>query len=91
MTGQVITYRLPELDESILKEIARQTGGEYFRATDEKALASIYKQIDEMERTRVKVKEYTQYAELFPYFLWTGLIMVLFETALNHTLLRKLP
>jgi Ca-activated chloride channel family protein len=91
VTGQVITYRLPELDESILKEIARQTGGEYFRATDEKALASIYKQIDEMEKTRVKVKEYTQYAELFPYFLWTGLIMVLVEAVLNHTLLRKLP
>ncbi len=91
MTGQTVVYRLPELDESILRQIASLTKGEYFRATDEKALAQIYKQIDEMEKTRVKVKEYTQYAELFPYFLWIGLGLVMMETALSNTLLRKIP
>lgn len=91
VTGQRLVYQLPELDENILKEIAGQTRGEYFRATDEKALAQIYKQIDQMEKTKVRVKQYTQYAELFPYFLWAGLGLVLAETALNNTILRKLP
>ncbi len=90
-TGRSVLYRLPELDEKILREIARQTGGEYFRAKDEEALASIYKQIDEMEKSKIKVKEYTQYAELFPYFLWAGLGLILIETILNQTILRKLP
>ena len=91
VTGQRVVYRLPELDESILRQIASLTKGEYFRATDEKALAQIYKQIDEMEKTRVKVKEYTQYAELFPYFLWMGLGLVMMETALGNTLLKRIP
>jgi len=91
VTGRSVLYRLPELDEKILREIARQTGGEYFRAKDEEALASIYKQIDEMEKSKIKVKEYTQYAELFPYFLWAGLGLILIETILNQTILRKLP
>jgi Ca-activated chloride channel family protein len=90
-TGQRIVYRLPELDENILREIARMTKGEYFRATDEEALANIYKQIDEMEKSRVKVKEYTQYAELFPYFLWIGLALALLEIIAANTILRKLP
>lgn len=90
-TGRSMVYQIEQLDEDILRQIARLTKGEYFRATDGQALANIYKQIDEMEKTRVKVKEYTSYAEIFPYFLWVGLALVLAETILNNTILRKLP
>ncbi|MCI0532234.1 MAG: VWA domain-containing protein [candidate division Zixibacteria bacterium] len=90
-TGRRVTYRLPELQEDILKQIAYKTGGEYFRATDEKALLNIYKTIDQLEKTKVKVKQYTQYADLFPYFLWAGLALLLLEILAGNTVLRKLP
>jgi Ca-activated chloride channel family protein len=90
-TGRRVTYRLPELQEDILQQIAQKTGGEYFRATDEKALLNIYKTIDQLEKTKVKVKQYTQFADLFPHFLWAGLALLLLEILAGNTVLRKLP
>ncbi len=43
-----------EIDEQTLKQIATETGGQYFRATDVEALANIYRQIDQLERTEVE-------------------------------------
>ena len=58
-----------EIDEITLKKIADVTGGEYFRATDIKALESIYLKIDELERSEIEVNEYTLYKELYGWFL----------------------
>jgi len=79
------------LDEKSLKEIAKITSGKYFRATDTKNLENIYKEIDKLEISEVKIKEYTEYFELFHWFLLPGLLILLLEIILGHTRLRKIP
>jgi Ca-activated chloride channel family protein len=85
------TLMLTKLDEETLKEIARITGGRYYRATDEKALDEIYKQILEMEKTAFEVRTFKHRQELARYFLPFGLLAVLIEVLLVSTLWRKIP
>jgi Ca-activated chloride channel family protein len=80
-----------EVDEPTLKKIASLTGGKYFRATDEKVMLQIYNQISGMEKTKIKVKEYLQYNELFQKFALAGLIFLVLEIVLAHTRFRKIP
>ena len=70
-----------EIDEATLKQIASVTGGKYYRATDIKALELIYSEINDLERSDIEVKEYTQYKELYGWFLIPALILgTLLET-----------
>jgi Ca-activated chloride channel family protein len=64
-----------EIDEETLQHIADMTGGKFFRATDVKALASIYEEIDLLERSEIEVKEFTQYKELYGWFLIPAFFM----------------
>jgi len=80
-----------ELDEKSLTQIAQITGGEYFRAKDERRLKEIYEEINRMEKTEVKVKEYVQYEELFGNFLLLGLAIFLGEVVLANTRYRRIP
>lgn len=89
--GKRIVYQDVDLDEASLKQIARLTGGEYFRAADTRSLENIYARIDAMEKTSVKVKEFREYTEQFPVFLVPGLIFLGLEVVLANTLLRKIP
>lgn len=89
--GKQYVYQKVDLDEKTLKEIAARTGGQYFRATHTEALEAIYEQIDKMERTEVKIKEYMEYEELFIYFVLPGLVLLLVEVLLANTRLRKIP
>ncbi|MBM3262699.1 MAG: VWA domain-containing protein [candidate division Zixibacteria bacterium] len=82
---------MTEIDEPTLREIADITDGVYFRATDAQTLADIYRRIDAMERTEIKTVAYIRYRELFMYFLLPALVLVLSETVLTHTRLRRLP
>jgi len=88
--GRVVQVDLP-LDENVLREIAHRTGGEYFRALDSEALRRIFARIDEMEKTKVEVRTYARYAELFPQLLAAAAGFLLVEAALASTLLRVLP
>ena len=58
-----------EIDEEILRYIAKETEGKYFRATDLEGLASIYDEIDNLEKSVIEVKEFNQYKELYGYFI----------------------
>jgi Ca-activated chloride channel family protein len=89
--GKRYIWAETEIDESTLKEIARITGGEYFRAKDEQALARIYRQISRMEQTEIRVKEYLQYNELFSNYAFVGLVLLLAEVVLGNTRYRKIP
>ena len=80
-----------KIDEKVLKEIARITGGKYFRATNTQKLREIYKEIGNMEKTKIEVKEYTRYTELFVYFLFAGLLLLLAEVVLRNTYFRTIP
>ncbi len=80
-----------EIDEDLLTRIADITGGQYFRATNTEKLRDIYKQIDSLEKTKIEVKEYTKYTELYIYYAGLGLILLVLEILLRNTYLRKLP
>ena len=89
--GQRYVYQEVDIDEVTLKEISKITGGQYFRATDVESLKNIYDQIDEMEKSEVKVIDHSEYKELFYYFLVPGLLLLLLEAGLSNTLLRRVP
>jgi Ca-activated chloride channel family protein len=80
-----------EIDEDVLKKMASQTNGQYFRATDSNKLREIYSQINEMEKTKIEVKEFTKYSELFVNYAGIGMALLLAEILLSYTWLRKLP
>lgn len=80
-----------KIDEELLREIARITDGKYFRATDENKLRDIYKTIDKMEKTKIEVKEYHSYSELYFPYAMAALILLLLEIVLISTRLRKTP
>jgi Ca-activated chloride channel family protein len=80
-----------EIDEETLKKIAEITGGKYFRATDTDSLRQIYREIDALEKTEAKVKHYTEYRELFSWFVIAGLGLLLAEVLLANTWLRRIP
>ena len=80
-----------EIDEATLKKIAEITEAKYFRATDLKSLEETYKAIDEMEKTKIALDQYTRYEEMFAPFLVLGLLCLAFETLLGFTRLGRLP
>lgn len=80
-----------EIDEVILKKIADLTGGEYFRATNNKALEEIYNKIDKMEKTKIEITSYRNAKELFAGWLGIGFALLLLELLASKTILRKLP
>jgi Ca-activated chloride channel homolog len=71
-----------EIDDALLTEVARVTGGRYFRARDAAALERITEQIDRLERTPVRTRSYVRYSELFAWPLSLGLTALLVELAL---------
>ena len=80
-----------DIDEASLKEVAEKTGGRYFRATDRKSLTDIFKEIDALEKTEIRVTEFTRYSELFHFLVWGALLLLLAEVVLANTVLRKIP
>jgi Ca-activated chloride channel family protein len=80
-----------DLDEDTLKQIATLTSAKYFRATDTESLREIYKEIDALEKTKIEHAEYTEYKELFSYFLLTALMLILIETILTNSVLMRIP
>ena len=79
-----------EFDEQTLKQIAATTGGEYFRATDNTSLKRIYEQIDQLEKTKLRVREYSKRTEYFVPFLFAALACLLLEVILRYFVLRTI-
>jgi Ca-activated chloride channel family protein len=80
-----------DLDEKMLEQVAAMTGGKYFRATDNRKLRAIYKEIDLLEKTKIEVTAYKKYTDLFPLWLVAGCVVALLEIGLSTTVLRKIP
>lgn len=78
------------IDENLLRQIADQTGGRYFRATDNTKLAEIYSEINKMEKARTTIDSFPVYKELFGKFALAALICLLLEMVLS-ILVRRLP
>ena len=79
------------LNEALLKDIAYKTNGRYFMAKDEDSLKTIYKQIDQLEKTEIKTTQYFQYTDYFPTLLWICLFLLLIELACSQLLFLTIP
>ena len=82
-------YIRNEIDEKTLQSIAKQTGGAYFRATNNQALEEIYSTIDELERTEVEIKVYTQYQELYGWLFIPALLIGVGGNILERYIFRR--
>jgi Ca-activated chloride channel family protein len=78
-----------EIDEVLLKEIATTTGGQYFRATDNRKLEEVYAEINKLEKTEIEEFKYYNYQERFrPLILW-ALALIFLEWLLRNTLFKS--
>ena len=78
-----------EIDEKLLKEIAEETGGQYFRATDNKKLEAIYDEINSLEKTEIEEFKFYNYEEKYRPLVLLALILLALEFFLRHTLFRS--
>ncbi len=88
--GQFQFARMPvQIDTKLLKTIAKETGGQYFRATDKDKLQQIYNEIDKMEKTKIKEYTYKSYTEKYKPLVIIAGIFFLFEFLLRYTIFRS--
>ncbi len=79
-----------EIDEPLLKKIAVETGGKYFRATNNQSFGAIYEDIDKMEKTKIDVTSYKHYAELFFPLAMIAVICLALEMLLRYTVFKSI-
>ena len=79
------------IDEALLRKIAEKTGGQYFRATDNASLRSIYAQIDKLERTKIDEERFVAYRLFYGSFVALGMLLSVLAFVLRGTLFRRLP
>jgi Ca-activated chloride channel family protein len=93
-TGQIetiYTHIRGELDEPTLNAIADMTGGEFYRATDPRALARVLQRIDALEKTRLTSPKREQIDELYGYPLAAGLALLALALLGGETFWMKVP
>lgn len=79
------------LDEQLLQKIAGETGGNYFRARDKAGLQQIYRQIDQLEKSKIEIRNITRVEEKFLPFVFIALGLIFLETLLKFTVFRRFP
>lgn len=80
-----------EIDETTLRHVAQQTGGHYYRATDETKLSEIYKEIDSLEKSRLTTRSVSAYEERYMFFALIAIVLLGIAFLLRTTLLRANP
>jgi Ca-activated chloride channel family protein len=92
MFGRKVYQMVPvDVDEDTLQKIADKTGGKYYRADNAEKFRQIYDEIDKLEKTEAVVNKYTEFTELFPWFVAAGIALLLIELVLAQTAFRRLP
>ncbi len=88
--GKLIFRNAPvEIDEDLLKYIAKETGGKYFRATGNKKLELIYDEINKLEKTKIEEFKYYNYEEKYRSLVLLAGILILLEMLLKMTVYRS--
>jgi Ca-activated chloride channel family protein len=88
--GNMVMQQMPvQIDEGLMQKISKETGGKYYRAKDNNSLSKVYKDIDQLEKTKIEINSFKRYAELFfPYALF-GLMCLFLEILLRFTVFRR--
>ena len=89
--GIVMQQGKVSIDEKLLKEIATETGGKYFRAKDNEGLSSIYTEINNLEKSKVEISTRTRFTEKFYPFVLVALGLLFMELVLKFTVFKKFP
>ena len=79
------------VDEQLMRKIADDTGGHYYRVSDENSLAEVYREIESLEKSHVGTRDYIDYQEAHLAFLALGMAILFVELALAATLFRRTP
>ena len=89
-TGELL-FRMQqvEIDEDLLRFIASETGGRYFRATNNSKLQEIYDEIDQLEKTKIEELKYTSFDEKYRIFVFIAGGLLLLEFLMSNTLFRS--
>ena len=88
--GQILFQMMKvEIDEQLLKNIARKTDGKYFRATSNSKLAEIYASINKLETTEIEELKFYDYDEKYRPFVWIAGLLLLLEVGLRNTAYRS--
>ncbi|MFA5588715.1 MAG: VWA domain-containing protein [Mariniphaga sp.] len=80
-----------KIDEKMLQEIASLTDGKYFRATNNIKLEEIYKEIDQLEKSKIEVREFSRRSEEFLPFALAGILLLIASLFLRTTVFRSIP
>lgn len=89
-TGQLLFRNSPvEIDEDLLKYIANETEGKYFRATDNTKLKAIYEEINKLEKTEIEEFKYYNYEEKYRLLVILAGFLILIEVLLRNTIFRS--
>lgn len=92
VAGGVQYVNIPvEIDSKTLADIASATDGDFYRATNNKELQNIYKEIDKLEKSKLSVKTYSKRYEAYQPFAIAAVLLLLLEILLRITIFRKLP
>ena len=78
-----------EIDEELLKGISNETGGIYFRATDNKKLKEIYDEINKLEKTEIEEFKYYNYTEKYRFLVLIAIVLIIFEWIAKNTLFKS--
>ena len=89
--GVVMQQGKVSIDEKLLKQIANETGGKYFRAKDNEGLTGIYAEINQLEKSKVEISNRTRTTEKFFPFVIAALALLFFEMLLKLTVFKKFP
>ncbi len=73
-----------------MREIAKMTGGKYYRATNNRSLKAIYGEIDQLEKSKIEVTEYRKKKEEFFPFALIALVLIFLEFAFKNTILKTI-
>lgn len=88
--GQFLFKMMPvEIDETLMRSIAKNTGGKYFRATSNKKLETIYDEINKLETTEIEELKFYDFDEKFRPFVILAALLLLIEIGLRNTIFRS--
>ena len=79
------------VDEQLMRRIAEMNGGQYYRVTDATAMAEVYREIEQLEKTRVGVRRSTEYSDVYLLFLVPGALVLIVALLAGSTIFRRTP
>ena len=92
VAGGVQYVNIPvEIDSKTLSEIAAATDGDFYRATNTRELQQIYKEIDQLEKSKLNVKNFSKKYEAYQPYAIAAVILLLLEILLRVTIFRRIP